>query len=242
MSAPTVSLTAPAAGAYVVAGSTVSLTAAAAAVAPATITSVEFFYGTTSIGTASAAPFTVSWTNVPAGEYSLSAVATDSNSNTTTSGAQTINVIPLRTDFPEFADTVTFPDSTINYWLNVASMMLIPRRWQQMLTVGIELFAAHNIVLEAYASNTVAVGGLPGLSKGAIAGEAVDKGSVSYDTNSTLELDGGNWNLTVYGSRFLRMARMFGAGPIQIGVGWNPNPLNGPAWGGPDCAPGWFGS
>jgi len=57
-------------------------------------------------------------------------------------------------------------------------------------------------------------------------------------------LNAGHWNLTVYGTRFIRFAKMFGAGPIQIGIGYNPSPFGGPAWPGPDCNPGFtnFGS
>ena len=49
----------------------------------ATISKVEFFSGTTLLGTATASPYTFSWASVPAGTYSLTAQAFDSG----TSGA-----------------------------------------------------------------------------------------------------------------------------------------------------------
>ena len=235
---PIVALTAPLNSSYVNTGSNITISANAQAVAPATIASVAFYNGTTLISTATAAPYSATLNNIGTGENVITAVATDSDGNTTTSSAVSITAIPFRTDFTEFENTTVFPDSTVNYWFNVAGLMLNPARWMSMLITGLELFVAHNVVLEAYANQTVAVGGLPGLSKGAISGESVDKGSVSYDTASTLELDAGHWNLTVYGTRFIRMAKMFGAGPIQIGIGFNPNPLSGGAWPGPDCFPG----
>ena len=58
---------------------------ATAAFDNATITSVAYYSGTTLIGSATTAPYSVSWTNVAAGGYSITAVATDSLGATTTS-------------------------------------------------------------------------------------------------------------------------------------------------------------
>jgi hypothetical protein len=88
---PTASLTSPANGATFTAPATVSLTAAASD-ADGTIAKVDFFAGTTLIGTVSAAPFAVSWSGVPAGTYSLTAVATDNAGASTTSAAVSISV------------------------------------------------------------------------------------------------------------------------------------------------------
>lgn len=125
----------------------------------------------------------------------------------------------FRADFPEFSSTAVFPDSGVNYWLNIATLMLNASRWGNLLDLGTELFIAHNIVLEAQAQQTSTVGGLPGLNRGAISAESVDKVSLSYDTNATLELEAGHWNLTVFGTRFIHLSRMMGAGPIQVGAG-----------------------
>jgi RHS repeat-associated protein len=89
--APTVNLTAPAAGASYVAPAAITLSATAADT-DGTIAKVEFFQGATLIGTATAAPYAVAWSNVPAGSYSLTAKATDDRGSTTTSAARTITV------------------------------------------------------------------------------------------------------------------------------------------------------
>jgi hypothetical protein len=90
--APSVSITSPAAGATYTAPATVPLTATASAFDNATISSVAYYSGTTLIGSATAAPYSVNWTGVAAGSYSLTAVATDSLGATTTSAPVGITV------------------------------------------------------------------------------------------------------------------------------------------------------
>jgi hypothetical protein len=54
----------------------------------------------------------------------------------------------------------------------------------------------------------------------------VDKVSVSFATGESTEKDAGHWNTTIYGTRFIRMAKLMGSGPMQIGIGcWVP-PFN----------------
>ena len=89
--APTVSLTAPAAGASYIAPAAITLTATAADT-DGTIAKVEFFQGATLIGTATSAPYSVTWNSVPTGSYSLTAKATDNQGTATTSAARTITV------------------------------------------------------------------------------------------------------------------------------------------------------
>jgi cellulose 1,4-beta-cellobiosidase len=93
---PTVSLTSPATGASFTAPATVSL-AATAAETGGTISKVEFFNGTTLLGTATASPYTFSWTNVPAGSYSLTAEAFDAAGGTATSSAASVTVTAATT-------------------------------------------------------------------------------------------------------------------------------------------------
>lgn len=235
---PTVAITTPTAGSFLLAGSLVTISANAAAVSPATVTSVAFYANGVLLSTVTTAPYQYAWTQSVGAEYVLTAVVTDSNGNTTMSNAFSVTLIQLRTDFPEFSSLQSFPDAVVNFWLGVAGKMLIASRWGDMLSVGIELYAAHNIVLDAQSTLTAAVGGIPGVSKGPVSGESIDKGSVSYDSVTASESGAGNWNLTTYGSRFIRLAKMFGAGGLQVGIGYNPNPLNQGAWPGPDCFPG----
>jgi RHS repeat-associated protein len=56
------------------------------------IVKVDFYQGATLIGTATSAPFSFTWTSVAAGQYSLSAVATNDAGQTATSAAIAITV------------------------------------------------------------------------------------------------------------------------------------------------------
>ena len=78
---PQVSLTAPPTGLTFPAGGSVVLTADASDI-DGSITKVEFFTGSTLIGSDTTSPYSFAWTNIPAGVHSLTAVATD-NSNAT---------------------------------------------------------------------------------------------------------------------------------------------------------------
>src|SRR5258708_31126715 len=73
---PTVSLTSPAANASFTAPATVTLHPTAAD-ADGTVTTVEFFNGSASLGVVTTAPYSFTWSNVAAGAYNLTVVATD---------------------------------------------------------------------------------------------------------------------------------------------------------------------
>ncbi|MFL5729663.1 MAG: Ig-like domain-containing protein [Cytophagaceae bacterium] len=89
--APSVSITAPAAGAAFTAPASVSITASASD-ADGTVSSVQFFNGTTLLGSDASAPYSFSWTGVAAGTYSVTAKATDNSGAVTTSAAVTVTV------------------------------------------------------------------------------------------------------------------------------------------------------
>jgi subtilisin family serine protease len=88
---PTVSLTAPVTGATYYEPASVPLTATAYD-ADGTIAQVSFFAGTTLIATDTTSPYTLTWTNVPAGTYTVTAVAIDNSIGSTTSTGATIQV------------------------------------------------------------------------------------------------------------------------------------------------------
>jgi len=91
--APKVSLTSPINKASYTAPNSVTLTASASASDNATIAQVDFYNGTTLLGTVSSSPYTYIWNNALPGSYSLTAVATDSTGATNTSLAISGTVI-----------------------------------------------------------------------------------------------------------------------------------------------------
>ena len=92
VTAPSVALTAPAAGSGATLGTPVTLTATASAVGAATITKVDFFAGATLVGTDTTAPYTFDWTPTATGAVSLTARVTDSNTAVITSSAVSVTV------------------------------------------------------------------------------------------------------------------------------------------------------
>jgi hypothetical protein len=88
---PTVSLTSPASGAKYTAPATIPL-AASASDPENQLDRVEFFSGTTRLGTDTTSPFSYSWSGVGAGTYNVTAVAHDEGGASATSSAVTVTV------------------------------------------------------------------------------------------------------------------------------------------------------
>jgi hypothetical protein len=122
----------------------------------------------------------------------------------------------FRVTLSEFADTTAHPDASITIWLTLAVNMVNECRWGALYNLGVYLVTAHNLVLGARDQATIPAGGIPGEMTGAIASKSVDKVSVSYDTNAATLANAGEWALTSYGTRFLRLSRQMGAGVIQL--------------------------
>jgi len=144
----------------------------------------------------------------------------------------TVTVDTFRKSFPEFGNTTLFPDTAVTYWLEQAVIMLNETRWQRMYDSGIQMFLAHNLVLEKQAWDAANVRGDPGINTGPVAAKGVGPATIAYSTMDACLPNADHWNLTIYGTRFLRMARYAGAGPLQIGIGCAPFGSGG-AWAGP---------
>ncbi len=91
-SEPTVSVTDPQNNTAFSAGANLVIDATAAD-SDGSVTRVDFYQGTTVIGSDTSSPYTVVWNNVPAGSYSITAKATDDSAATTTSTAKAVTVI-----------------------------------------------------------------------------------------------------------------------------------------------------
>lgn len=127
-----------------------------------------------------------------------------------------MNIATFRQSFPEFTDTTRYPDSLVTFWLDVVTRMLNPDRWADMLDIGLSLALAHHLVLAVRDQNTAQAGKVPGTVLGMQTSKSVDTVSVSYDVSAVTNEGGGFWNMTSYGVRFLGMARLFGAGGVQL--------------------------
>lgn len=159
-----------------------------------------------------------------------------------------ITVSSFRIDFGEFANTTDYPSSAITYYLTLSGLLLNKRRFgppgatvtnppNNIYDMVQELFVAHHIVLEAKAQRAAAVGAVPGEVTGPVASKSTGPISVSYDNGAVVDANADHWNNTIYGLRFKKFSNMFGAGPVQLGIGglcagptFNGVPLNGPAW------------
>jgi regulation of enolase protein 1 (concanavalin A-like superfamily) len=88
---PTVTLTAPSNGTSFVAPATISLTASAADT-DGSVSRVEFYAGSTLLGSDTSAPYAFSWSGAAAGSYGLRAVAYDNANATASSATATVTV------------------------------------------------------------------------------------------------------------------------------------------------------
>lgn len=148
-------------------------------------------------------------------------------------------------DYPEFKDSIAYPESAITYYLTWATVLMNADRWGSVLPLGVELYAAHFLSEEYLAYRNSQVGQAAGAVSGPIQSKSVDKVALTYDVSAVIDTDAGDWNTTMYGRRLWRLIQMAGMGPIQVGIGCTPLwVFNGTAgaWPGPPCWPGWFAS
>jgi hypothetical protein len=142
-------------------------------------------------------------------------------------------------DFPEFntatatGNVLQFNPNAVQYWLNLAVLCLNAGLWGNMYYWAVEMFAAHNLALEAWAVQGGPLN-VPGIAKGMIASRSAGDVNTTYNTQATLAADAEHWNFTIWGIRLIRYIRMIGAGPRQVGIGCSP-----PGWFQfvPGCAP-----
>jgi hypothetical protein len=130
----------------------------------------------------------------------------------------TITIAEFRVTIPSMADSARFPDPSVQMWLDNADRLVNAERWGDNFRMGACLMAAHFLTSMALSDEEAAAGGIAGLRAGAIVSESGDSVSVSFDGSSAMEDSAGHWNMTTFGKQYLRFARMFGAGPVQVGA------------------------
>ncbi|MFD2035791.1 Ig-like domain-containing protein [Belliella marina] len=88
---PTVSITSPSDKALFTQGETINIVANAQD-SDGTVTKVEFYNGSTLLGTATSSPYSFNWDNAPIGTHTITAKATDNKGSVTTSSPISIQV------------------------------------------------------------------------------------------------------------------------------------------------------
>ena len=118
---PTVAVTAPADGARFTAPATIVVSASAAD-SDGTVSRVDFYSSGTLLGSDTAAPYERTWSNLPAGTYTLTARAIDNAGATTTSAPVSITVTaaPPSTSTPEVVLYAATATRTGSAWTVVA--------------------------------------------------------------------------------------------------------------------------
>jgi len=119
----------------------------------------------------------------------------------------------FRSHFPEFGDSVTYPDSQVQFFLNLGGAMCRPGRWCDLRQFGTELVCAHFLALHQLATHGGAGGGagVPGTGMGVVQSKSVSKVSVSYDQGITSVEGAGPWNYTAYGRQYAWWWQVIGA-------------------------------
>lgn len=133
------------------------------------------------------------------------------------SGSVALTPAQFRTDFRSFADKDKYTDQTVQLYLNLAFASLSPTAWGQFYVQGMELFAAHHLVIDARDQQVEVTGGTAGNATGRVSSKGVGGASVGWDSGSTAERDAGWWNLTTFGTRYFRLVRLVGMGGAQLG-------------------------
>jgi hypothetical protein len=140
----------------------------------------------------------------------------------------------FRTKFSRtFRDRRRFTDASCLTWLRLGARLLPADRWGEMLELGIYLFAAHNISLEAQAEAEGAAGLAPGGKVGPVSSKSAGGISLSYDVSSGIEAGDGHWTMTSFGRRFIHTCKIVGMGGVQVG---GSAPIPGGWWPGSGSA------
>lgn len=116
-----------------------------------------------------------------------------------------------------FADVTTYPDSSVQFWLDMAGRALDANRFtDDFIDLATILYVAHFLALDSAATRGAA-SGAPGIGvSGVVASKSVGTVSLSYNTTIGLDQDAGAWNLTSYGVRLWQFIKLAGMGGVQL--------------------------
>ena len=124
---PAVAITSPTNNASFAASGNIPITATASG-GNGAIAKVEFFAGSTLLGTKTSAPYSVTWSNATAGTYNLTARATDTVGAWAVGGAVAVVVAPLSVAIAASGDTVviSWPASAVGFVLETSRRLAAP--------------------------------------------------------------------------------------------------------------------
>ncbi|MCH7410826.1 Ig-like domain-containing protein, partial [Belliella sp. DSM 111904] len=134
--APTINITSPSNNSTFTFGDVISINAEAQD-ADGTITQVEFFNGTSHIGTLSSEPFTFVWDNAPLGNHSITARATDDKGAVENSSSVNIQIIEKEKN-PSFK--IISPEEKINYYRDDQLLLNVEISEESSEIVKVEYF------------------------------------------------------------------------------------------------------
>jgi hypothetical protein len=139
---PSVSLTSPANGSTLIAPATISI-AANASDPENRLARVEFYSGSTLLGTDTAAPYTFAWSSVAAGTYTITAIAYDADGGKTTSNAVSVTVNVNQPPTVSLASPVSGAVFTAPATITLAGNAADP----ESRLARVEFYAGSNLIL-----------------------------------------------------------------------------------------------
>jgi chitinase len=100
-----------------------------------TVSKVEFFQGATKLGETNNAPYQFTWSNIPAGSYSLTAKATDDSGATTISSAAAIQVTApsVSASYSGGQIVISWATAAGSYTLEMTDSLTPPISWSPAL-------------------------------------------------------------------------------------------------------------
>ena len=147
---PSVSLTSPTGGAIFFEHTNITLNAQASDI-NGTISMVEFFAGTNSLGQDTNAPFSLIWSNVPAGSYALTAVATDNQGDSTISSSANITIVTNKWPLPR----ILSPTNTASFFTPSNVTIIATASDPDGFVTLLELFDGSTKVGQSTATNLI---------------------------------------------------------------------------------------
>lgn len=155
--APSVSITSPTNNQTAITSATATITATATDT-DGNIAQVQFYSGTTLLGADNSSPYSYTWTGIPAGTYTLIAVATDNGGASTTSTAVKLIV----NEAPQQATLTKQGAGSSNQTITIgSSIVAYSFSWNHANTVTVKGMPAGIVVSIDNTTKIVSIGGIP---------------------------------------------------------------------------------